>query len=88
MGTVHTEKEEEISVKQLNYHATCTSGHISMMLKIFNMGESVHNRQRLRESLLGHINPAKLKIMVKDHKTNNAPEEAPERENGKYSIIR
>ena len=71
MAEEHLKKDKKIDTKELIYHANCTTGHTSMYMKIYNVGESQRNRERLRESLLGHHHPATMKLLGKDHKPKN-----------------
>ena len=68
MGDEHTPKDLKISLDEAMNLAKINDQHTSMMLKIFNMGQSVREKKRFRESYKNHKNISHKEDLYKDHK--------------------
>ena len=69
MGSVHTRNDREIDQAEVDDRERQLNGHVSMLLKITQMGERWEHEDRLRESNIKHSGyAAVLSILVKDHK--------------------
>ena len=68
-GNVHTEKDEEVDDETVELTQKLLNGHVSMWMKMTNMGESHQHQQRQRAT---HIEQSAtvppLYLLVKDHK--------------------
>merc|ERR1711954_337608 len=56
MGSEHTSKDHKISLEEAMELAKENDRHTSMLLKIFNMGRSMKEKKRFRESYMNHGN--------------------------------
>ena len=71
MGQVHTEKDREIDQQEVDSRERLLNGHVSMFLKLTNMGQNWDHEDRMRESHIqhsGYVAPMPMSLLVKDHK--------------------
>ena len=69
MGEVHVGKDIEIDEEDLKEREKFLNGHVSMFLKISNMGEDWGHQQRHREAGIKHSAYASpMSLLLKDHK--------------------
>merc|ERR1711954_8714 len=68
MGEEHTSKDRKITLEKAMELAKINHQHTSMMLKIFNMGRSMKEKKRFRESNMKHGNISHKEDLYKDHK--------------------
>ena len=68
MGEEHTSKDRKITLEKAMELAKVNDQHTSMMLKIFNMGRSMKEKKRFRESYMKHGNIRHKEDLYKDHK--------------------
>ena len=69
MGEVHVGKDIEIGEAELREREQFLNGHVSMLLKISNMGEDWGHQARHRESCIKHSAYASpMSLLIKDHK--------------------
>ena len=68
MGEEHTSKDRKITLEEAMELAKVNDQHMSMMLKIFNMGCSRKGKKRFRESYMKHENSSHKEDLYKDHK--------------------
>ena len=69
MGAVHTENDLEIDHKDVDDRERHLNGHVSMPLKITEMGKDWRHQDRFRESNIKHSGfVAYLSLLVNDHK--------------------
>ena len=68
MGEEHTSKDRKITLEEALELAKVNDQHTSMMLKIFNMGRSMKEKKRFRESYMKQENISHKEDLFKDHK--------------------
>ena len=69
MGEVHTSKDTEVCEEKAKEVQRALNGHMSMWLKITNMGENWDHTERMRETCLNHsCSVSALYLLIKDHK--------------------
>ena len=68
MGEEHTSNDHKITLDEAMNLTKISDQHTSMMLKIFNMGQSVMEKKRFRESYMNHKNISHKEDLYKDHK--------------------
>ena len=68
MGEVHTSKDKEIGIKDMDDMAGLVSAHTSFWLKTLDVGEAHGQVDRFRKSFLGNNSPAPMYILIMDQK--------------------
>ena len=69
VGEVHTAGDEEVGLGELRSNQRVLNGHVSMLLKIFQVGQDTGHVQRWRESMLSAGQEAcPLWLLFKCHK--------------------
>ena len=68
MGEEHTVKDSKISLDDAMDLAKKNNQHMSILLKIFNMGKNEKEMKRFRESYMKHENISHTEDWFKDHK--------------------
>ena len=69
MGLVHTSKDREIDQEEVDEKEKLLNGHVSMLLKLTNMGEKWEHEKRFRESNIKHSGyVAVMSLLYKSHK--------------------
>ena len=82
-GMKHVAKDEEVGLEFLIKNQRRLNGHMSMILKTFNVGASWNHQARIRATKLTHsLSVAPLYLLYKDHKgwtveTGGAPPTRP-----------
>ena len=82
-GRVHTEKDVEVDLKFLQENQRRINGYLSMLIKIFNIGDAHNHYDRIRSlKLTMSLSVAPLYLLFKDHKgwsleTGTAPPSRP-----------
>ena len=69
MGEVHVKKDTEVDDDKAKEIQRKTNGHVSMWIKMTNMGENWNHTARIRETCINHsccVCP--MYLLVKDHK--------------------
>ena len=75
MGELHTSKDKEVNEEKAKELQRVHNGHVSMWLKITNMGENWNHCDRIRENCINHsCSVAAMYLLVKDHKPTNPGE--------------
>ena len=70
MGKVHVQKDTEIDEDKAREIQRKLNGHVSMWLKITNMGLDWNHCDRMRETCINHsCSVASMYLLIKDHKT-------------------
>ena len=68
-GSVHTDKDCRVTWDDVSDNQQHLNGHISMLLKVFKVGESWRHYDRMRETMLNHsMVVCPLYLLFKDHK--------------------
>ena len=68
-GLKHTSKDQEVDIDSVKAIETQLNGHISMMLKMFNVGANWGHEDRTRATKITHsLSVAPLYLLYKDHK--------------------
>ena len=69
MGQEHVSKDREIDEEEIKERENHLNGHVSMLLKVTNMGGNWKHEKRFRESNIKHSGyAAVLSLLLKDHK--------------------
>ena len=82
-GKIHTEKDIEVDVKFLQENQRRINGYLSMLIKIFRIGDAHSHYDRIRSlKLTWSLSVAPLYLLFKDHKgwsleTGSAPPSRP-----------
>ena len=68
-GKVHTEKDVEVDLAFLQENQQCVNGYISMLCKIFKIGEAHKHRDRVRSlKITLSLSVAPMYLLFKDRK--------------------
>ena len=68
MGEVHTSKDRQVHMADVETMAKKHDYHMSMIIKVLKLGDSHGHRGRFRESYMGGKNPSTMYLAFKDHK--------------------
>ena len=68
MGEEHAKKDRKCTMQEVIGMAKELDCHNSSFIKMFNLGEAWGHSARMRESFMGGEHPAKMTILIKDHK--------------------
>ena len=69
MGQLHTAKDSEVGMLEVEQLQSELNGHVAMWLKMFSVGKYWGHKGRVRETLIRKsCEVPKMTLLIKDHK--------------------